>query len=474
MKKVIIWMAILVLGILMISCTRISPFFGETKVTIPFSYDMSGLSKTLSDYNITISKITVEATNDLFTYGPIELSYDSEKETASGKIKDVVEGTYTVTLKAYYAKDGTDTLVAIGSQENVEVKANQSTNVNISMKLLIGKGSIFVNGSFEDNLSNDYIFAMQFSSPYFTGVSTLTLKSKGYSFEEENDVIKWNWEIKYKNNSSYITTYSNEATGIIEYNTISKDFLIGFTDMSSLKFFLTLYGSADPANKSRAITNLIFAILNPYIVDGIIKVEDKNLWNTYGGWWRGKYIISFDRIKIYNNTGKNIKIIIAYLYGNELWFKSGNTEAEKNWLLPLAKRWSPFDNVDSVGRVREDGDTYIQFTLNILNADEIVYTAQAVNDNAESSKVFVDGNIIVSQVNNGNNLKQGNLANGKHTIKLFGHKTWSHISPRICILMFNGEVNVESSEISPDKYGDPTPMIITFDPGETIIENMGN
>ena len=172
-----------------------------------------------------------------------------------------------------------------------------------------------------------------------------------------------------------------------------------------------------------------------------------------------------------NNTGYDLTIISSYLYGNELWFLPGNTEAERKWLLPLAHRWSPFDEVDYTGRVRENGDASIEFDLSINNAVEIFTTAMAVNDNGENSKVSINDETFVEKQNCCSYLKQSYLNNGNYTLELFGHKTWSHISPRIGILVIGGNVVNTSAAISPDEYGDPHPMIIRIPQGETIIEN---
>ena len=230
----------------------------------------------------------------------------------------------------------------------------------------------------------------------------------------------------------------------------------------------------DPANSSRYVANMIFAVIGQAISDGVITIQDRNLWDTYIGWWRALYIRSFDEVKITNNTGKKITSAIGYLYGNELWYRSGNTEAEKKWLVPLAKRWCPFQHVSDTGRVTDNGDAYIQFNLNVTGSDEIFGTVMAQNDNGESSKVYVDGKEIVSQVDCCCTLAQIELQNGNHVIKLFGHKTWSNISPRAAFVMIGGNVSNTTASISPYPYGDPHPMITEFPEGESIIENEEN
>ncbi|MCD6442932.1 MAG: fibronectin type III domain-containing protein [Thermotogae bacterium] len=324
----------------------------------------------------------------------------------------------------------------------------------------------------EPNIQS-YLFIMEFSSEYFTGINTNALEENGYDYEIIENTVKWISTVTYGEGDirHICDTIIESATAAVIYDTGTKKFRIGIASMDSLKMLLTLYGDMDPANVSRLFTNYIFAVIGKAINDGVIQIQDKDLWNTYSGWWRGTYLPSFREIKIMNNTGYDLTIISSYLYGNELWFLPGNTEAERKWLLPLAHRWSPFDEVDYTGRVRENGDASIEFDLSINNAVEIFTTAMAVNDNGENSKVSINDETFVEKQNCCSYLKQSYLNNGNYTLELFGHKTWSHISPRIGILVIGGNIVNTSAAISPDEYGDPHPMIIRIPQGETIIEN---
>ena len=317
----------------------------------------------------------------------------------------------------------------------------------------------------------NYLFAIEFSSKYLKGVNVDVLKQKHRNYTIVGNRIIWDWIFKYKNID--LVKYNcliNSSKGKIEYNTETNKFIIGINDMDSLKIFLTFYSIGSP-DISRTVTDWTFNILGTEIKDNVIKIEDKSLWNRYSGWWREEYLLNFNKITFYNNTKYDLKILVENLYGNEMWFKSGNKIAERNYLLPIAKRWSPFSNVDQTGRVKENGNAYLQFTTNIKSPYQIFAYATARNDNGESSKVSINGRTIVNQNNCCENHKQFYLDPDTYTVKLSGYKTWSFIGPTITMVILDGNVDIKSSKIYPDPYGDPTPMIIHIPKGVSIIGN---
>ncbi|MCD6463818.1 MAG: PEGA domain-containing protein, partial [Thermotogae bacterium] len=317
-----------------------------------------------------------------------------------------------------------------------------------------------------------YIFALEFADRNIIGVNVDALRRNGYKVIIKENKVIWNWSIMHKSSRHvHIMYILKKASGTIEYHKDSGKFLIGISDIDSLKYLLTIWGALGPANVSRVFANWIFSIISEFIRIGAIKINDRSLWNEYWLWWRAMYIPSFKNVTVYNNTGYKLTIVIGFLYGNEMWGYPGKKpEADKRWWLPLAKRWRPFDKIDDNGFVKENGEAYIKFSIRISNAPLIFGTANAISDNGERSKVEINGATVVSQRNIGRMCKQFVLKNGEYTIKLSGFKTWSYISSRIGIIVFDGNVEVLAAEIYPDKFGDPHPMIITIPQGISLIE----
>ncbi len=425
-----------------------------------FSQTSVPLNIDLGDHHIT--KAHVILTHESGIVREADLKVDNENRRAYGVLTGLEPGRWVVEAELYEG----DMIVGRGKGSMV-IEAGKETEINIRVTFELGSARINVLWGREKRA---HLFSMEFSSKYLKGVNVKALKEKGYDYKVEGDRIIWKWESKYK--EDYLHTFDCiicSAKGVVEYDRKSGTFRIGIDDMDSLKFLLTLFGSYFPANKSRVVTYWIFGALGKAISDGVVEIHNKALWENYALWWIGVY--RFNEVKIYNNTGHDLKVVIEYLYGNELWFKSGYPEAERRYLLPVARRWSPFDNVDDVGRVRENGDAYLQFTARFFSPYRIFTTAVANNDNGESSGVSINGEVIVKQEDCGLTLKQLQLPSGRYTVRVFGHKTWSHLAPRITMLVIDGNIEVEDAEIYPDRYGDPRPMVIHIPKGMSIIES---
>lgn len=163
--------------------TSITGLSGNTSLDLPISYSLSSVSRTLAtDYGITVSSVTVTVGNDLFTYGPEVLTFDAATDVASGTIEGIVEGVYTVTLSAYMLdNDSNLVLVAEGIQADVSILAGQTTNVDISMSIVVGLGDLVVSGSiaqetillqddFEDGTLNKWTIAGRREGTYISEV----------------------------------------------------------------------------------------------------------------------------------------------------------------------------------------------------------------------------------------------------------------------------------------------------------------
>ena len=115
---------------------------------LPVSYDLGAVARSLqSEYGISVSSVAATVENEMFTYGPESLIFDPATDIASGTIEDIVEGTYTVTLKAYMLdSENNHVLIAEGSQSGVAIADGQTSTVNISMRIVVGLGDLVING----------------------------------------------------------------------------------------------------------------------------------------------------------------------------------------------------------------------------------------------------------------------------------------------------------------------------------------
>lgn len=191
MKKSILYLAAsFIILILLVACQNVPGLNGEVKFDLPVNFDLSSISKSLSNES-TITLVTVEATNGVFNYVK-DLSFDKTNNIASGTIQGIIEGVYTVELKAYFTDESTKILLAEGIAENVSVKSNEITNVNIQMKLLVG--GININGTIKE----DFILDEFKETDFVWSLNDESLFNSAWNYQvKSGDVIEFGideWE----------------------------------------------------------------------------------------------------------------------------------------------------------------------------------------------------------------------------------------------------------------------------------------